>query len=77
MRAPGVVVGVDVGEDRALRRTVRIHAQLPQPEEPECTEPRIDTYHKCTAGCDSVHDLIEKSNCINTCIGNWLHSKCP
>jgi len=30
------------------------------------------TYNTCQTGCDSVHDLIEKSNCSNTCIGNWL-----
>jgi len=48
----------------------------PEPEE-KCTEPYSDTYHKCLSACDSINDLIEKSNCSNTCIGDALKTDCP
>lgn len=32
-------------------------------------EPDIEEYNACTTGCDSISNLLERSNCINNCIG--------
>lgn len=36
-----------------------------------CQLPDISEYNNCLAGCNGISDLIQKSNCGNTCIGNW------
>lgn len=34
-------------------------------------EADIAVYHECTAGCDKIGNLLDKSDCINKCISDW------
>jgi len=40
-----------------------------------CQMPNIAEYNNCLSGCKDISDLIQKSNCSNTCIGNWSKSR--
>jgi len=40
-----------------------------------CQMPKIAEYNNCLSGCNDISDLIQKSNCSNTCIGNWSKSQ--
>lgn len=38
-------------------------------------EPDIAIYNACTAGCDKIDNLFDKSDCTNKCISDWSKAK--